>query len=65
MLTYFCLIKYISKNTGNGSVAHRLVKEVFNFIFCKIKKFAKKFKFGKFSKLLAKFLLMVLMKLYV
>ena len=59
------LHKCVDKNTANGSVAHRLVKEVLNFIICKILKFAKKFKFQIFSKLLTNFRLMVLMKLYV
>ena len=31
-----------AKNTANGNVAHRLVKESLNFIICKIQQFAKK-----------------------
>ena len=37
------------KNTANGSVAHQLVKEAFNFIICKILKFAKNSNFEIFQ----------------
>ena len=39
-----------NKNTANGNVAHRLLKEALNFIICKILKIAKKIKFKFFFK---------------